>query len=75
MDEEIDWENYETGPFCEHWSDPQDCTEICDRCGHKCCQHQKEYSGALALAGDCGVEGCTCDHFVNQNPEGGIVVR
>jgi hypothetical protein len=48
-----DWSEYESGPFCFHWSDPSDCDELC-RCGHKCCKH---------LSGGCNVEGCVCEDF------------
>jgi hypothetical protein len=24
--EDTDWSQYDSGPFCEHWSDPESCT-------------------------------------------------
>jgi hypothetical protein len=30
---------YDTGPFCQHWSDPSDCEEKCARCGLECRRH------------------------------------
>lgn len=27
MSDGIDWENYDTGPFCRHWGTPGDCDE------------------------------------------------
>lgn len=26
-DDDKDWANYESGPFCRHWSDPGSCDE------------------------------------------------
>lgn len=51
---EIDWDHYETGPFCRHWSDPSDCDETCATCGHKCTQHE------FAAPGECMEQGCEC---------------
>lgn len=34
MDDELN----DTGPFCEHFSDPPECDELC-LCGHQCCEH------------------------------------
>ena len=48
------WDNYETGPFCRHWSDPADCDIHCANCGHKCCQHDFN-------DGECLVDGCDCE--------------
>lgn len=48
-----EWEDYESGPFCRHWSDPADCEEVCV-CGHGCIEH--------AWDGDtlCDVQDCDC---------------
>lgn len=35
MSDEIE---FESGPYCSHWADPSECTEICE-CGHECCRH------------------------------------
>ena len=58
-DEETNWENYETGPFCRHWGDPSDCDEICDNCGHACHKHSKwdDYDSP------CNVDECGCQNF------------
>ncbi len=37
-DEPDDWSGYESGPFCRHWGDPLDCSNMCG-CGHRCCDH------------------------------------
>ena len=50
-DEEVDWSEYESGPFCRHWSDPADCDQLCV-CGHKCCQHRGD---------EC--QECDCEQF------------
>lgn len=54
--EETDGEDYETGPFCRHWSDPSDCDVLC-KCGHKCCQH------SMYEDGECNE--CDCEHFTD----------
>jgi hypothetical protein len=54
-DDERDWENYQSGPFCRHWSDPADCDILCATCGHKCHQHEFEAPGA------CMMDGCACE--------------
>lgn len=52
-----DLADYESGPYCQHFSDPGDCEEIC-RCGHKCNEH---------LFDTCNVNNCPCEGF--QEPE------
>lgn len=34
-----DWEDYDSGPYCRHWSDPSDCEITCANCGHHCQRH------------------------------------
>ena len=58
MSEESDWENYESGPFCEHWHDPGDCDEVCANCGHKCHEHT---DGMF-----CEVNDCKCEEFKDE---------
>lgn len=29
----------ESGPFCRHWRDLNDCDEVCQNCGHRCTDH------------------------------------
>ena len=50
-----DWENYESGPFCRHWSDPADCDIKCAKCGHDCCHHG--YGDGDLACSDC--DDCT----------------
>lgn len=60
-DDEIDWDNYETGPFCRHYNDPSDCDEPCARCGHKCSEH----GGGWDNNEPCEHDGCACPGFVD----------
>lgn len=53
-DEESGWGDYESGPFCRHWSSPLDCDEVCI-CSHTCTQH------AFAEPGECNE--CECAQF------------
>lgn len=48
--------DYNTGPFCRHYSDPSDCDERCARpgCGHACSRHHDE----------CNEDGCECPEWV-----------
>lgn len=48
-----EWENYESGPYCQHWSDPWNCDELC-KCGHYCREHGD---------GSCNADGCKCEEF------------
>lgn len=57
--EEIEWE---TGPFCRHWSDPSDCDALC-KCGHKCCEH--------SIWEDYECKECDCQRFVDEDDEAG----
>ena len=53
-----DWSDYESGPFCQHWSDPSSCEELCAKCGHSCLEH-----GSVADE-PCHKPGCECSGFV-----------
>jgi len=48
-----EWEEYETGPFCRHWADPNDCDELCKTCGHKCDEHNFDSYDAYCLIDTC----------------------
>lgn len=52
---ENDWSNYESGPYCAHWSEPWDCNETC-ACGHACTAHATWEDG-------CNEDGCGCPRF------------
>ncbi len=58
-DDMSNWLDYESGPFCRHWGDPSDCTEVCV-CSHTCTQHD------YAVPGECMVDGCECKEWREQ---------
>lgn len=47
-----EWEDYESGPYCLHWSDG--CDEKCVSCGHECKRHGWGYD-------EC--DECACKEF------------
>ena len=53
------WEHadFDTGPFCRHWSDPSDCDEMCV-CGHECHNHSNYEEGMCTL--------CECEEFRDE---------
>lgn len=61
-EEERDWANYESGPFCRHWVDPVDCEIRCARvnCGHGCTRHGAE-------DGDFECFDCDCEAWVEPS--------
>ena len=59
-DDETDWENYETGPFCRHYGDPVDCDDRCKRCGHACHKH----GAGVEDDEPCSHAGCDCPGWV-----------
>lgn len=53
----MDWEDYESGPFCRHWAEASACYIICAHCGHDCVAHN---------VGDdtsCSVDNCACEEW------------
>lgn len=54
-----DWSDYNSGPFCRHYSDPYDCDTPCGSCGHPCCRHREE----------CEDDGCACDTWTEAGEE------
>src|SRR3972149_3551968 len=54
------WDDYESGPFCVHWSELGDCADSCERCGHSCNEHEGEREV------ECRFTDCTCQGFVDQ---------
>ncbi len=48
--------DYDSGPFCQHWCDPSDCDTKCN-CGHTCGQHNW-------YGDDCDI--CNCDQFDDE---------
>ena len=59
---EIDWENFDSGPFCRHWGDPSDCDELCATCGHRCTDHS--YGNGEPF--ECMVDDCKCEEWVES---------
>lgn len=55
-----DWSDYESGPFCRHWSEPSECEEKCMKCGHSCQEH-----GSIDNE-PCTHEGCSCEGWVEN---------
>ena len=62
MDDHDDGEvEYDSGPFCRHWSDPSDCEVVCDNCGHPCYMH--EYGDDDT---SCKEEDCDCTAWMES---------
>lgn len=58
-DEEEDAEEeYVSGPFCQHYSDPSGCDHLCT-CKHECRRHDLN-------DGECEEPGCGCPKFEDQ---------
>jgi len=53
---------YDSGPFCRHWSDPSDCCDLCT-CGHKCYRHEYYFKNSA-----CMEDGCECKEWVEPEP-------
>lgn len=60
-----DWTDYESGPFCRHWSSPYDCERKCANCGHACVSHGED--GCESHDED-GCESCDCEEWVEPEP-------
>ena len=56
-EQEQDWDS---GPFCRHWSDC-DCEEVCANCGHRCTAHS--YGDDET---DCLEDDCDCQAWVES---------
>ena len=56
-DDDDDWLDYESGPYCRHWSELGFCESMCT-CGHWCGKH---YDDA------CDVELCPCEKFIDED--------
>lgn len=61
-DEDDDTTEYESGPFCQHFADPVDCTETCLGCGHECHEHDR----CMDLR-PCNAPGCECPGWVERD--------
>lgn len=62
-DNEDDWTDYESGPFCRHYGDPNDCDEVCATCGHRCTQHR---FGDWDTT-ECTEDGCECEEWKDSD--------
>lgn len=60
IENEIDYYDYESGPFCRHFSDPSDCEKVCANCGHGCMQHNCD-------SGDYSCEECDCGCWIERD--------
>ncbi len=56
--------DYDSGPFCRHWSDPIDCAELCAKCGHSCAKHS--YGDGDT---DCFEDDCDCQEWVETDAD------
>lgn len=61
--EENDFLDYESGPFCRHFSDV-DCPETCANCGHRCTEHTYDDDDS-----ECREPDCSCDQWVEVMEE------
>lgn len=52
------WDDYQSGPFCQHYSHPSDCDDKCT-CGHTCSRHE------VMGPGDRECLECPCPKFVD----------
>jgi hypothetical protein len=41
------YDDYNSGPFCMHWLNPEDCDEDCPYCGHPCNKHSAYFGCEL----------------------------
>ena len=57
---EVNWEDYESGPFCPHWLEAGECDEKC-KCGHLCGVHWWD--------DDCSEDKCPCEKFEDVKQE------
>lgn len=66
-DEETNWENYESGPFCKHWGQLgacDECSAVCFGCGHSNSDHGNQYRPVDLEP--CGEDNCGCRCFIDQ---------
>lgn len=58
LEDSNDWSDYDSGPFCQHFSTPYDCMDICI-CGHACSEHDRE------IPYECNNDDCNCSGFAD----------
>jgi hypothetical protein len=64
----VDYEDDDSGPYCRHWDDPVDCTEVCIVCNHECREHRTgeclAHVNGFSTNDSPAVDGeCDCDEF------------
>jgi hypothetical protein len=57
-------EEYNSGPFCPHWSQLGECDDICAACGHKCRRHDHSDDGDDCS--ECRETGAECTRFTDK---------
>lgn len=62
-DEDTDYADFDSGPYCRHWRDPLDCEDRCLRCGHRCYMH--EIGPRICRMED----GCACEAWRDSADE------
>lgn len=60
MENDYDWSDYESGPFCRHFGDPP-CDIKCAYCEHTCTRH--EMTEGHAYCNDCD----ECDEWIEPD--------
>ena len=58
---DTDWTDYESGPFCRHWSSPSDCDELCGECQHRCTAHEMTEGES-----GCNETDCNCEEWSDE---------
>jgi hypothetical protein len=61
-DIEVPDEPRDSGPFCRHWHDPNDCEVVCAGCGDACWLHRD----GGGCDGQGGPFGCRCPGFQDE---------
>lgn len=58
---EDNWADYDSGPYCQHWSELYSCKDICARCDHYCYDHDEEDNSKCR-----GSLFCKCKKFIDK---------
>lgn len=64
-EDDSDWSDYDSGPFCRHWSDPADCDRECTTCKHPCSEH---YGHDDECRHQSGGMKCGCEEWTGEAP-------
>lgn len=60
-DDDREWWDYESGPFCRHWGELGYCEKPCPTCGHACNEHRDDTA--------CMFTGCSCAGWPKDDPQ------